>query len=380
MVRHSSFVGVVALALPLLIAGPGSAEAGVWANDALAAGDAVSVAGYWTVGNSAALRRATPLGPENDRPAFTRIAPVVPAGEPGTVAPGHEEGYEPPAESPTTVTLPKTVGKVFFLDHEGKERWCSATSIESGHRNVVATAAHCVHDPADTGKASAKWVFIPGYYGGKAPYGVYVGAQAWTHHDFDTAKDYDKDYAFVNVYNGLRLSSITQVTPAQYAAFTGAKWIQGGLHYTAVSQETGRLGDNVGGQGLRYNARPDAHVYAFGYPAGLHLDGNPQYTGETIKYNYGRLASRYTTTNPATNNAETHIGVLSSWTPGADGSPMLSSYEYGSRLGYIEGVVSFLVDQDGDRRYDLITSAYFDGESAEVYRKADEVATGSPVP
>ncbi len=49
-------------------------------------------------------------------------------------------------------------------------------------------------------------------------------------------------------------------------------------------------------------------------------------------------------------------------------------------IGHIQGAVSFLVDQNGDRRYDLITSAYFDGESAEIYRKADEVATGSPVP
>nr|WP_063909979.1 hypothetical protein [Herbidospora yilanensis] len=368
--RNSAFA--VGIALSLLISGQGTAAAtGGWAADTLAAGpaEAVAVAGYWSVGNGAALRRATAFGPGNLRPAFTRTGPIVPSGEQGTVEPGHEAGYEPPAESPGTVTHPKTVGKVFFVDHEGRERWCSATSVESAHRNVVATAAHCVHDPTRVGTPMDKWVFVPAAYTGKTPYGVYVGMRAWTHHDYDTAGDLDADYAFVNVYDGVRLTAITQVTPAQYDAHTGPKWIQGGLYHTAAAQNVGRLGDVVGGQGLRYNTRPDAEVYTFGYPTG-------DYSGESMRYTYGRLSSRYVTADPATNNADSHVGVLSGWAAGGDGAPMLGSYNNRLRAGYLHGVVGLFVDQDRDGRYDLMTSAYFDGGTAEVYRRAAEVATG----
>ncbi|MEO3862131.1 hypothetical protein [Acrocarpospora sp. B8E8] len=48
-----------------------------------------------------------------------------------------------------------------------------------------------------------KWVFIPGYYEGKTPWGIYVGKQAFTHYDYDVYEDGDRDYAFVNVYNGV---------------------------------------------------------------------------------------------------------------------------------------------------------------------------------
>ncbi|MGW5264751.1 trypsin-like serine peptidase [Microbispora sp. NPDC004025] len=372
-----SAVGV-ALALTPLVPGTAAGDTSPWASDTLAgtSAEALAVAGYWSAGGGAALRRATPFQPENLRPPFAMQPPVGPTGEQGSVAPGHELGYEPPAEDPQGVVLPKTVGKVFFVDGQGRERWCSATSIESAHRNVVATAAHCVYDPAVTGEVMDKWVFVPGYYQGKSPYGIYVGERVWTHRDFDASEDYDFDYAFANVHNGVRLSSITPVTQAEYDAHTGAKWIQDGVPYTAAAQDNGRLGDNVGGQGLIYNRRPDYMVYAFGYPASPHPDGDSPYSGVTMKWSYGRVDHRYVSTNPAANSADNHVGIKSSFTPGADGAPMLASYGNRERLGYVSGLVSYFVDYDGNGRYDQITSAYFDGETGAVYREAAQVATG----
>ncbi|MEU6411623.1 hypothetical protein [Microbispora sp. NPDC046933] len=377
--RLSFAAGAVTLALTLLVPGTGAAgDTGPWASDTLAgaSADALAVAGYWSADDDAALRRATPFQPENLQPPFARTTAIRPTGEQGMIAPGHELGYEPPAEAPEDVVLPKTVGKVFFVDNEGRERWCSATSIESAHRNVVATAAHCVYNPAVTGEVMDKWVFVPGYYQGRSPYGIYVGERVWTHRDFDADEDYDYDYAFANVYNGVRLSSIGQVTQAEYDAHTGAKWTQDGLHYTAVAQDMGRLGDKVGGQGLVYNRQPRDVVYTFGYPGGPDLDGSSPWTGVTMKWSFGKLDARYVSTNPATNSADSHVGIKSAFTTGADGAPMLALYSNTERLGYVTGLVSYFVDQDSNQRYDLITSAYFDGETGAVYREAAQVATG----
>ncbi len=54
-----------------------------------------------------------------------------------------------------------------------------------------------------------KWVFVPGYYQGKTPWGIYVGKTAYTHYDFDVYEDYDRDYAFVTVYNGIQIGGGT---------------------------------------------------------------------------------------------------------------------------------------------------------------------------
>ncbi|MFC5946276.1 hypothetical protein, partial [Micromonospora harpali] len=71
------------------------------------------------------------------------------------------------------------------------------------------------------------WVFVPGYYQGKAPWGIYVGKTAWTHYDFSAFNDYDRDAAFVTVYNGLHIrgGKATQVTAKEFAPHNGVKYI-----------------------------------------------------------------------------------------------------------------------------------------------------------
>ncbi|MFI6479681.1 trypsin-like serine peptidase [Nonomuraea sp. NPDC050663] len=126
------------------------------------------------------------------------------------------------------VNIPRTIGKVFFTKNGGKDLyWCSATSIQSSYKNLVATAGHCVYDVAGNQDTLENWVFIPGSYQAKAPYGIYVGKTAYTHSDFSVYEDYDRDYAFVTVYNGIggTVNNAKQVTKSEYDAYTGKKYI-----------------------------------------------------------------------------------------------------------------------------------------------------------
>ncbi|MEU8042280.1 hypothetical protein AB0B90_37430, partial [Streptosporangium sp. NPDC049078] len=148
-------------------------------------------------------------------------------------------------------------------------------------------------------------------------------------------------------------------------------------HFITPIADVGKLGDNVGGQGFTWNQKPQQTVFVFGYPADAHPDGNKAYTGVTPKWTYGKTnAQKYV---QAATKVEEHVGLKSSFTPGADGGPWLAKYSNAKRLGYVNGVTSLFGDQDSNGRYDLITSPYFDGETAVIYKKAAAVWSGSIV-
>ncbi|WP_455430702.1 hypothetical protein, partial [Planomonospora venezuelensis] len=377
------------------------------------------------------------------------------------------------------------------------------------------------------------WVFVPGYYQGKTPWGIYVGKQAWTHYDFDVYEDFDKDYAFVTVYNGVHYNGDKTVTADEYAKFVGPKyldvkeisaeegaaglakygpqgpysfettvaknvetvnppqfsftwnevqkyldadghngvklsrfevtsyeygkapehsskwnngerfpaqwwsdgqwasisketydklvaekaagkflgdlktvkdkngvdiewysvqyfikkWIKSSetsttkwylkTYHIELSKDAGRLGDNVGGQGFAWNQKTGQPVYVFGYAAAAHGDGDKPFTGVTPKWCYGKTTAK--TYVSAAKKVEEHVGLKCSMTPGADGAPWLIKYSSAKRVGYVNGVTSLFGDQDGNGRYDLSTSPYFDGETADIYKKAANVWSGKIV-
>ncbi|MET8055044.1 hypothetical protein ABZU75_46530, partial [Streptosporangium sp. NPDC005286] len=200
-------------------------------------------------------------------------------------------------------------------------------------------------------------------------------------------------------------TTVEHVTKAQYDAYTGPgyrKLVEGNYtitHYyvkyfvkessvkgyfktvfyvvDGFIKDTGRLGDNVGGQGFTWNQKPEQTVFVFGYPEAPHNDGHKAYTGVTPKWTYGKTSGK--TYVSAAHKVEEHIGLKSSFTPGADGGPWLAKYSNAKRLGYVNGVTSLFGDQDNNNRYDLITSPYFDGETQTVYSKAANVWSGSIV-
>ncbi|WP_326825458.1 hypothetical protein [Streptosporangium sp. NBC_01756] len=178
-------------------------------------GNAKAIAGYW---NSTKLKSAKSYVSDSTVSAKlskTGAAKAAADGKPGVVAPTGEGGKS--AGQSKNLNLPITTGRVFFVDGKGQERYCSGTSVQSKYRNLVATAGHCVYD-TDTNKPFDNFVFIPGYYQGKAPWGIYVGAKVNTHDDFTVYEDYDYDYAFVNVYDGIKQQAEKEVDYKTYKA------------------------------------------------------------------------------------------------------------------------------------------------------------------
>ncbi|MEV7806068.1 hypothetical protein AB0O28_24290 [Microbispora sp. NPDC088329] len=443
---------------------------------------AKQVAAFWFGQKMANLVNATPYGTETQVSVkhVSTMPKEITDTKPGVVS---SSGEKKTTGTSKNVNLPRTTGKVFFIGADHKPHWCTATALQSQHKNIVATAGHCVYDTVKDKDLMDKWVFVPGYYNGKTPYGIYVGKMAFTHFDFTTYGDGDFDYAFVAVYNGVlptdggtsggkyesrlysnkwdaykakdqlakdkttalsnlevvevnTLSRRAREVPVPVADFQAwnkgkdltdpdGKWapltsadkindrvrpdeyrsnkdsyisqdgktlfwrVKENNHYKYFSRtfkanvfkgyqvvglkltiglkDVGKLGDNVGGQGLAYNQKVGQPTYVFGYPSGSHPDGNYAFTGKTLKYTYGK-------TFPATASAlkgEALQGIKSSFTgEGASGSAWLFKYNNATRFGYLNGITIGVSDTDGNNRYDTSVSPYFDGETLAVYKTA----------
>ncbi|MCG5214262.1 trypsin-like serine peptidase, partial [Streptosporangium soli] len=216
------------IATGLLAAGlAGTAQAAPkLASDALATAPAAAakVASFWLDSNGKALKAA-----KSYETAVSAVGAKLesgggysPDGKPGLVLPTGAKKVTPGVVK--NINLPLQVGKVFFQTSKGDLGFCTGTSIDAKYKNLVATAGHCVYDTATNGDVMQNWVFVPGYHEGKAPRGVYVGKTAYTHYDFSNFEDFDRDYAFVTVYNGFSLDSTKQVLKSEYEAWKGEKY------------------------------------------------------------------------------------------------------------------------------------------------------------
>uniref|UniRef100_UPI003556B1F2 trypsin-like serine peptidase n=1 Tax=Sphaerisporangium perillae TaxID=2935860 RepID=UPI003556B1F2 len=164
--------------------------------------EANKITDFWTQKGSANLKAAAQYKGDEQVSGKVKLGggDAAPSGKAGVVPPIGQEKVTPTKVK--NVNLPKTIGKVFFTIG-ADEFWCSASSVQSKYHNLVATAGHCVFDEGVQNSAIDNWVFIPGYYQGKSPWGIYVGKAAYVHYDFGVYEDYDSDYAFVTVYNGI---------------------------------------------------------------------------------------------------------------------------------------------------------------------------------
>ncbi|MEV7971508.1 hypothetical protein AB0O34_36815, partial [Sphaerisporangium sp. NPDC088356] len=147
-------------------------------------------------------------------------------------------------------------------------------------------------------------------------------------------------------------------------------------YYTVSYKDAGRLGDNVGGQGFTWNQKVGQPVYAFGYPAAAHPDGDKPFTGVTPKWCYGKT---FAAAAAAKFKAEAQIGLKCSMTAGSSGGPWILKYSSTKRLGYINGVTSLIGDADANGRIDFSTSPYFDAETYSIYKSAANLWSGSIV-
>lgn len=227
-------------------------------------------------------------GPARQAPAPYRAALPPRAGSAGSNWTGNF--YLPPAT---------TTGKVFFTTtgNGQTENWvCSGSTVNSNGKDAVITAGHCVYGSLGgevPGEGwHSNWMFVPDYYYGYAPYGVWTARQLWT---------------LTNYYNNQDEGDDIGAAVMNTNSY--------GQHIVNV----------VGGQGLAWNWPENQYVYDFGYPAA------PPFNGASLQYcNGSEFNWPYVSST---------MGLACNFTGGSSGGPWLRAF--GGEFGYINGVNDF---------------------------------------
>ncbi|MFF3540326.1 trypsin-like serine peptidase [Streptomyces platensis] len=137
-----------------------------------------------------------------------------------------------PKAKPWRGTALKTVGRLFFVNANGADTWCTATAVKSANRSAVMTAAHCVRRGSSPVNTNIAMVFVPAYSKGKMPYGAFAVRTAATPRTWENDSTDDLSTLVVD------------------AGRTGR-----------------RLTDVVGGQDIAFNRPVGGTISAFGYSA-----------------------------------------------------------------------------------------------------------------
>jgi V8-like Glu-specific endopeptidase len=211
-----------------------------------------------------------------------------------------------------------TTGKVFFTTHDGRNWVCSASTVNSNGKDSVITAGHCVYGSLGGEVPNegwhTNWIFVPDYYYGYAPYGVWTARQLWTLTNYVNNQDEGDDIGGV-------------VMNTNYY----------GQHIVNV----------VGGQGFAWNWPASEYVYDFGYPAASPFNGQTLQYCNGYEFSWPYLAST--------------MGLPCNFTGGSSGGPWLMSFN--GEFGYIDGVNDFGYPSLPG----YIFSAYFGNNAAALY-------------
>ena len=106
--------------------------------------------------------------------------------------PGYRLGRSATAH---TARLSPRVGALFEHDASGNH-FCTASVVMSPGRNLLITAAHCISD-GKGGSYHQDIVFIPGYWDGQAPYGIWAPSRLVVAPQWMSSSDPDFDVGFV---------------------------------------------------------------------------------------------------------------------------------------------------------------------------------------
>jgi V8-like Glu-specific endopeptidase len=255
-----------------------AAAAGVLA----AGGAAVAVlTGGPGAGSATSLRLGTPPTAVRSYWNPARIAGATALGHKAQGLLGAPAGY--PAGMPFHGN--PALGALLLHDRTG-DHYCTASVIDSPKRNLLITAAHCIHGGQNGGYFS-QVAFMPGYDAKNLPYGLWtakllVVAWGWTHNS-----DPDLDFGFIAVdpLNGHQIADVVgHDTLARDQGFVNRVFVGG---YPDVRYEPGDHPiscSNTTSRQARYQTRFDCDGYpngTSGSPWLLHYDPVSR-TGQVI--------------------------------------------------------------------------------------------------
>lgn len=318
-----SALGGIVIGVVALLAGAGIAPANASTVDPLPSDATVSVnapklpasaarstaldpAGYWTAEKLANAIDSDPVQDDKSAapitPESTRATPS--AGLRGVaslpVAPLNDQSN---SSKSAAITQPRTMGKLFYT-YAGQNHSCSASVINSGKKNLIETAAHCVYEGGVASAWHTNITFAPSYYNGlSATYGLWNYSTARTFNSWVSSKDFSHDQAFV-----------------------------------ALSPRNGQQIVNVvGGNGLGYGyGTAQVNVRVWGYPADPPYNGSLPYScNATSTYQYLATTDSY---------------ILCDLTGGASGGPWVIN-PVSTDLGTVFAVTSRRADQTPYRLY-----------------------------
>ncbi|GAA1271047.1 hypothetical protein Psi02_51290 [Planotetraspora silvatica] len=214
-------------------------------------------------------------------------------------------------------SVTRTTGRV-FLTMKGVDFVCSASAVDSANRDVVVTAGHCVKDGA--GAWAENWTFVPGYQGGRQPYGAFSARRMFVPGPWSRGGDDDYDVGMVAVTR------------------------HGARHLT----------DLVGGQEIGFFPKRGVRTYGFGFPA------DPPYDGEHLLYCAGSVHG-----DPQGQSQDQ--GLRCDLTAGASGGPWLTDFDPATGRGTLTSVSSFKYSNDRGTMY----GPYFSTATQDLFRLAE---------
>jgi V8-like Glu-specific endopeptidase len=160
--------------------------------------------------------------------AFLAVAATV-LGVTLSPAAGTAAGAAMPTAAPGQFA---TVGALFTIaGGKLQTHFCSGSVVDSPSGDLVLTAAHCM-----SGKTASEIAFVPDFYNGRAPYGIWLVSRVVVDQNWQASSDADDDFAFLVVHR----------------------------HGSRVSLE-----DLVGGERVAIGAPASGTVTVDGYPADL---------------------------------------------------------------------------------------------------------------
>ncbi len=214
-----------------------------------------------------------------------------PGGKPQQLSAGSGGGFQVQQLPEASAPFP-TNGKLMVTFKGGQTGSCSGTLVQSDNQSLVVTAGHCIVDHQSNLGLGTKFVFIPGYKNGNAPFGEWPAQFHATFAEWQNSGNFNFDVAFLSLFR----------SPANVP-----------------------LGALIGSRGISFNYPREQQWGLIGYPA------SPPYTGNTLL----GCASSYTGSISTGPSGPPNMQAPCDFTPGSSGGGWLIGGTNGGAVGSV---------------------------------------------